>query len=484
MCPPIHPPFCPPGGWAPLTLQRRRPWCTTSASARSRAPPPSATSLRLTCRARWVRVQGDEALQGGPAPAACSFLTCQTAIEGMARPNAPASPPPPPPHIHLHTHTVLTSVTAHLPAVVREICPKGQGGADRMPVYLPENWPQQLMKLQPGLELTGVTTGGVGSAAGAAAAAPTPAAATSSNGSSGSSEGGSAGGTAAAARAAARGGALPPGILSLQRGAGALGPCPAGPLFAAAEAAAAAPSAVAEATAPAGSTAVSAGGGSSAAALFAPAAAAAAAGPGAAAGSFSAGAASSCTLPIAALRLPSLPAPVAPPVLTVRPICTGPPAGTPPAALSPLALAALAGGASGTPRSLPTLPSLCLSPLLATRDHSDWHSLGSTPTGAGLLTPTSALAAAMAAAGLGPSAPTAAAPIHAPPLQLHLTPVAPPVGPGSPASAAAAAARSSNSDDVAPMDRSSPDTSPSRLDAASEPQPPAPAGLSWVHAAV
>ena len=327
---------------------------------------------------------------------------------------------------------------------MREICPKGQGGAERMPVYLPENWPEQLMALQPGLVVTGLPSGEVAGGAAAAAAAAPP-----TSNSAGSSEGGGGGGGSAprpGARAAA------------QRG---LARHSAGALFAAAEAMAAVPL---SSSAPAASSNISPR-------PFAP-----------------------LPLPqqplfgsplparLGSLQLPSLPAPVAPPVLVVQPLPldTTPPAGTPhAAALSPLSFAALttSGGGGGTPRAS-SLP-LSLPSFLAVSE-PDWQAaLAGTPTAAA--TPTSALAAALAATGLGPAAGF---------FSLHRV---------SPLQAqqeqGARHARSTSSDEcAAPMVTTSGGTSPERPEASSEHEAEghaaaghsalAAAGLSWVHAVV
>ena len=280
-------------------------------------------------------------------------------------------------------------------AVVREICPKGMGGAERMPVYLPENWPEQLMKLQPGLQLTPASgAGGAGGAAaataagGAAGAAGAPAllpvsGTSSSDGSGGAVAGSSGAGSAPASRAAAGPGRI---RVSAARSPATLAGGTHAPLAAAAVAAAAAAGTLGP---PAGSSLGSLGFvGSPRAPLTQQQRllGAAAAVP---------------SLNIAALQLP---APVLPPVLTVRPIGSTsaaanavPPgsAGTPLAALSPLSPFGALGGTALHPFGALQL--------------DGGMSAGSTPaptpvTGAmegTALTPTTALAATLAATNFG-----------------------------------------------------------------------------------
>ncbi|KAI3424324.1 hypothetical protein D9Q98_009877 [Chlorella vulgaris] len=278
--------------------------------------------------------------------------------------------------------------------VVREICPKGMGGADRMTVYLPQNWPEQLMQLQPGLVLT-CCGGGGGTPTAAAGGSGAAAAATPSAPSSDSDPA-----TACAPPTASSGLAVtsclpllpvsPSALLLPLRPAGI-----AGALFVASDAAAAA----------AGGAALPAASPRSLAAQQQQQQASLlAAGPRPA-------------LAIAPLHLPVLPAPVLPPILTVQPIARpgsaaacALPAGTPRAgAGTPLsfaaALAARGGGAAGD--ATPTAAAAAASPLgvptmLAFHDlpasAGEQVPSGTPPAVPPALTPHAVLARAMVAA--------------------------------------------------------------------------------------
>lgn len=317
----------------------------------------------------------------GCAPAAAP-AACAAPQAGRIRNHAWLVTPPP-------SHRPRAP-PSHQPAVVREICPKGMGGAERMPVYLPENWPEQLMALQPGLQLTAPAA--TAAPGGAAPAAAVPSASSSSDASGGEAAAGI-GGTAAArfARATTAPAALPDGrsprAAPFQPAAAAAAMLPGVPP-------ASAPLAAAAAAALASSAAGSMGFVNSPRApvssqqrhFLAHAATAPAPLP---------------ALPIAGLTLPSLPAPVPAPVLTVRPICTG----TAAAAHSPLA--------SSTP----------LSPFALLR-------VSGTPTAAAALTPHAALARTIAAATFGAHKP---APLAAAAALAAAAPVSPKAEPAHPA---------------------------------------------------
>lgn len=310
-----------------------------------------------------------------PLPA-CTLLTWLCTL--LTRLCTPAHPPPPLPPAPIPT------------AVVREICPKGMGGAERMPVYLPEDWPEQLVKLQPGLQLPQPSGGGGSGGSGAAvaatggaavagtagASAPMPGSGTSSSdGSGGAVAGGAGAGSALASRAAAGPGRIRVAAVR-QSAAGAGGTHT--PLAAAAVAAAAA------------------------AGTLGPAAAGSMCFVGSPRAPLTQqqrllGAAAVPSLNIAALQLP---APVLPPVLTVRPIGSTsaaanavPPggAGTPLAALSPLSPF----GALGAP-GLHPFGGMQLDGSL-----SAVSTPAPTPVDAPVLTPTTALAATLAATNFG-----------------------------------------------------------------------------------
>jgi hypothetical protein len=268
------------------------------------------------------------------------------------------------------------------------------GGADRMTVYLPQNWPEQLMQLQPGLVLTGCGGGG-GTPTAAAGGSGAAAAATPSAPSSDSDPA-----TACAPPTASSGLAVtsclpllpvsPSALLLPLRPAGI-----AGALFVASDAA---PAAAGGAALPAASPR------SLAAQQQQQQASLLAAGPRPA-------------LAIAPLHLPVLPAPVLPPILTVQPIARpgsaaacALPAGTPRAgAGTPLsfaaALAASGGGAAGD--ATPTAAAAAASPLgiptmLAFHDlpasAGEQVPSGTPPAVPPALTPHAVLARAMVAA--------------------------------------------------------------------------------------